>query len=230
MHWKLDDLRKGVGKKRIGRRYSEFEESLSSFARRHNIASYHASEARGLLEKSLPKESIQRVIKLFGALLAPSDSESNKDVALAYFYTEAHIYAYAQALHAASDILAKVVWRALDLDVGWSKKKWVNLPTLLKEVQKGSDIHTSIDDLINNKPYGYLSAFTNQIKHHSVVPTSIPMQYWEDSGEWVGLELSDFRYSGEYFPTKLLKEFVTDDFDAVSARYLAIIHGLIVAL
>jgi len=219
--WNLIELRAKVAAKII--ECKKFEEALSSFDRRCRIAAYHASEAQTALANKLPPGIPAQFIALIKSFISPNQTLADADIRFAYFCTEANTYAYAQAIHAASDILAKIIFYALELDISekW-KDKYITLASISNSVECPPALKTKIKDLLSVEAYKYLCAFTNTIKHHSLVPTNVPIQWHGESHQWVGVKLNRFDYQDRFYDEKFIREFVSDDFEDLQQGYISI--------
>jgi hypothetical protein len=223
MSWNIRELREKVRSRLAPSDFTRFDEAVGSFSAKHRIAAYHAIQARTILDKPLAARSEDPVSSLMMAMLGPTRDQVSRDISFAYVETEAHVYAFAHALHAASDILAKVVCYALPSDCRALAATKINLRTVAKALHpKHPNLSKGIEDLLSCEEYKYLAAFTNQIKHHSVIGLTVPFEYDESSGKWLGLQLDEFEYRGVKQPPKYLMSFVTRDHNSVELGYIAI--------
>ena len=116
MPWSLSDLREKLRPQLGASAYASLCDALQSFSAKHRIAAYHAIKARTLLDGPLATRGGDKLSSLMVALLEPTKDQISQGIAVAYVETEAHLYAYAQSLHAASDILAKVIYYAIPIE------------------------------------------------------------------------------------------------------------------
>lgn len=217
MSWNLRILRETVANCRSQDDCDKFKISLDSFLKRQVITDYYAHEAQELLTNALPDEPIECIKAVMRSHFPDGEYEdAASNIRYAYFRAEAHVFSFAHSIHSMSDILAKTINYALGLNY---EENRINLYALSKHALGNSPkLKAKIDVLLTSSSFMHLHAFTNEIKHHSLVKTSVPMT-WDNNHEWVPLKLKAFKHKETKYPEKSLKDFVVTDRDNVMKGY-----------
>lgn len=197
---------------------------LGSFYWKLGLADYHSKESLSILVQVMPintkstlYEAAKRIMSVAGG------EEGAQKIVEAWFKSEAHIIAFAQALHSSCDILAKAIYQGLDLENNFKKRlgfRSQNLFTILDgmvSTNYAPNVSDAIDRLLQSREYKYLHAFVNQTKHHSLVNIRDSVSF--EHGKH-GLLLSDFEESDnkKKWPRKWADDFVTTDFEVIKAN------------
>jgi hypothetical protein len=153
--------------------------AVDGLSREMTFASYHAWEAQALIREALTRDSmtgdppgLAALQQLFGEI---DPGRKSRPLHEANFRASAHLVAFVRAAHAATDLLAPVVYWGLGLDEKFPR------PIDEKNVSVGrvhalliaSGIHPKValawGRLLDLESYRYLKALVNTIKHRQRV-------------------------------------------------------------
>ncbi len=219
MPWDSKELRKLVEERHGQGQCELLRHPLNSAILKLQFARYHAAESARVLRESIPvnieNETTEAAKQLLRAFLSAEERAALKNT---HFKAEAHLIAFAQALHSVADILAGVVYLALDLPGSLRieiKPRKLNLNTVTNElakVDRASGVVKSLRDFAQDQEFRYLSAYVNTTKHRSLVPTTPSVGLWE--GKY-GIKIRAFDYNGESCPEKWACDFIEEGFDVI---------------
>ena len=122
MTWNIEDF-KGLVKACYGEeQVQKLDRLLRSVYWKKLLAQYHAEESIKLYRSFLSEKSVEgseeELIQVIGHVIkAASGSEKERKFLIARITSEAHLIAFAQSLHSIADILAKVIYIGLNLDI-----------------------------------------------------------------------------------------------------------------
>jgi hypothetical protein len=216
MVWHLEELGELVRQKHGESQNRFIKPLLNSVGRKYDIARYHASESRRLVDQHFTADKLENYTKAVSMIF---DRIDGKEDAVNFYYdvfsAEAHIGAYAQVLHSIFDIVGQVIILAFDLSGTFSPKQNIYLYTVkdkLKEVQLAPLVVVEIETALSQEAFQYLSAFVNTNKHRCLVkiPHTVMSNAQEDISH--GLKIQSFSFKGKVFPEKWGKQFVGEDF------------------
>ncbi len=195
---------------------------LESMKLKSFMATYHREEFDRLINSYFPNNSgstsMDRV-KAFFDLFSNNiqGNEQANQYYLAQISAEAHMNAYAQVTHSLADIFAT----ALSIVLLPNPINKVNFYRVCKEIKDSiPQIHQSIDKLLVSDEFQYLNAYTNTIKHISLVDVSASMA---GDGSHSGLQIKAFSYTPlkgppQSWPKKYARDFIGTEFQTLMRK------------
>lgn len=185
--------------------------AADALSRDLRFAAYHAWTARSLLRDALA--SIRRVedppgvAALWQILREAEPGRTEFPLREADFKASAHIVAFFRAAHAATDLLAPVVYWGLGLDKKLPKPISPSAlrPSTVTDQMRQHSAHPRVSaawkKLLDLPSYRYLKALTNTMKHRSLVKARFAVSAEEfKSDARHGLQVGRFVYDATYEP------------------------------
>ena len=179
-------------------------------------ANYFAEEALQVIQRVLPDDRLKAHVELLKNMLGVADDELKSELFQAEFKSECYIIGFAHIIHSVSDIMAQVIYYALNLN----KKLGSEIPeqnrklsTILKKLEKlnlATKLRSLIEQYLNSPEYKYLNAYTNTVKHRSLIDKSYylgavpPYEH--------GFKIKEFEYRGEKYSSKMSYDFTGGNF------------------
>lgn len=232
--WRLKELEDFVTKKR-GRAASEmFEQYLRSISKKLDIAAYHSNESNDLLKEFTTGSDVfknyTQMFKLSFGLITANISEEEKqrsvDFHFCAFKAEAHVIAYAHAMHSIIDMMAQVINQALGL--GYDVHD-VTIYKIRNGVAEFNSLHKEINELLKYEEYDYLKSFVNCQKHIILIPATYNFDCNISEGNRShGLKIPSFSYKNKRdgtiktYQSKWAHDFVREDFVKLRDKILKI--------
>ena len=156
-----------------------------------------------------------------------SEEDEGEAIEEAILIAEAHAIAAAQALHSVTDILANVVYIALQLDkVAFIPERDRSLSRVAEVMRPTDEEHaTRLERLKSTYEFRYLSAYVNTTKHRRLVSRGFQISVQE--ARQFGLRLHPFRYEFnqkdvETFPSRWMDDFLKESLVFISEEVKAI--------
>lgn len=181
--------------------------SLKSISWKLAQAEFHIKESKKVLNDALPNEvDLTGMFKIAGWF----GGHDKDKFQLAGFATEAYLIAFAQSLHSVTDIAAQVIVHALNLnntsklDEKSGIKKVIDHFT---QKQLYPELLDAINNLVWSQEFLYLEAYVNTTKHRTLIENYFKLNLESTNEQQYGIELSDFSFKGEYFPSKYADDF-----------------------
>lgn len=189
------------------------------------LSGYHSEEFKKIYRSYLSgkrEEYVEATIQVF---LAASGSEEAKKFNEARIFSEAHVIAYAQALHSTADILSQIIYHGLDLEHKLTHPlvhSHISLNKVYnKMIHEGVAVNVTdvIGDLKESSEFCYLEAYVNTTKHRSLVDTTHRVSF---QTKRYGIVIRPFEFKGDKFPQKWADDFVNQDFEEMQKRLITI--------
>jgi hypothetical protein len=206
-------------------KHASFKHYLESMKLKFSMAKYHREEFHRIIDPYfLTNKNVNNMDRV-GAFFdmfsnAVEGNEQANQYYLAQISAEAHMNAYAQVTHSLADIFAT----ALSIVLLPNPINKVNFYRVRKEIKDSiPQIHQSIDKLLVSDEFQYLNAYTNTIKHISLVDVSA---YTAGDGSHSGLQIKDFSYTppnppkrlSQSWPRKYAQDFVDTEFHTLMRK------------
>jgi hypothetical protein len=190
--------------------------ALYSIPWKFSQANYFAEEALQVIQRVLPDDRLKAYVKLVKNMLGVADDELKSELSQAEFKSECYIIGFAHIIHSVSDIMAQIIYYALNL----KKKLGSEIPeqnrklsTILKKLEKlnlATNLQSLIEQYLNSPEYKYLNAYTNTIKHRSLIDRSYYLSAVPPYEH--GFKIEEFKYKGENFSSKMSCDFTGSNF------------------
>lgn len=188
---------------------------LKTIEEKEFYATYHCNEVERLINEEL-KGIAPDNHKLIN--LIDDTGEMNKKVVLVVRKARAHIIACLQSLHSLADVLAHVIYFALNMDNDTgtkidSKKIYASsVSGKLNLISGANSLKTVFDSLIKDDGFRYLSAIVNCSKHRNLINTN----FWinlNPNKEYSanGLEFFEFKIKEDNYAQKRVIEFIKNE-------------------
>jgi hypothetical protein len=189
---------------------------LETIEEKEFYATYHLNEVERLINEELKKIALDNA-KLT-EISYDEDSKESKNAHLVIKKSGAHIIACLQSLHSLADVLAHVIYYALNMDnVAKTKMdtRRINAYSVLEKldlVGNANLIKTNYDSLIKDDEFVYLSANVNRSKHRSI----IKRKFWinmDPNKEYSAnsLEFYKFEFNGKPHAQRRVVEFIKNE-------------------
>lgn len=197
--------------------------ALQSIPSKFEFCHYHRTQAISLMRPNKTATDPFTQMAEGMRILTLRNEETEKFVQ-ALFGARAHTVAFAQSLHATADLLAKVIYRGLDLPTrhGISlSNTQIGLKRIndqLPAVAELAAVHAKIIDYLSSGSFRYLAAFVNTEKHHEIIDARYSFSVSIGAVASAGIELVAFSYNGASFPKKWASEFFEQEFDDLLER------------
>ena len=186
-----------------------------------SLCRYHKDEYHKLLGSSITAGMNKELVESIGKLLEMSAStEEGIDFRLILFFAEAHVIAFAQALHSTADILAHIIEICLKLNMTNRQINFSNAIDVLEKHKIAPSVYSKAIKIRNSKEFIYLNAFVNTIKHRRLIEMPYHVNL-EPGNEIHGLKVKYFKYGRRKtqetsFEPRWVHEFINDDFEKIS--------------
>ena len=176
-----------------------------SIAWKIKMGHYHACESVRVLKEAIyDSEAIsendhESIAAAKAIILSAGREPRATPLNAARFQAEAHTIAAAQSLHSTADIMASVVFWALNFP---KCEKAPDLHRLnvyqvrdyLQNKPNYTDIHHAIDALLESDQFKYLTAYVNTTKHRSLVQVQYTAHVDPTDNPRQGLRIKAFEY------------------------------------
>ncbi|MGL4608229.1 MAG: hypothetical protein ACRCYY_00880 [Trueperaceae bacterium] len=220
--WELLDTYNLVEKIYGPEKYVSVKPYLESMKLKSSMAKYHREEFHRIIDPYFPNTpnstGMDRAKAFFDIFSnAVEGNERVNQYSLAQISAEAHMNAYAQVTHSLADIFATVLSIIL-LPTPIDK---VNLYRIRNKIKATiPQVHQTIDKFLSSDEFQYLNAYTNTIKHISLVDVSASMA---GDGSHSGLQIKSFSYQtlkGELqaWPKKYARDFIGTEFQSLMTK------------
>lgn len=176
-----------------------------SIAWKIEMGYYHACESIRVLKDAIYDSRVisqndhESIAAAKAILLSATKSPDAPPLNVARYQAEAHMIAAAQSLHSTADIMASVVFWALNFPI--QPKAPVEHKLNLYRVRKflqGDVIYRSIVDAISEvldlHQFQYLAAYVNTTKHRSLIEVQYTAHIDPKSNPRQGLKIKGFQY------------------------------------
>lgn len=194
---------------------------LSTIGEKQFNATYHLDEVERLINVELKRIAPDNH-KLLN--LIDDTGEEGENVLLVYKKARANIIACLQSLHSLADVLAHVIYFALDMGKdpelkleAW-KVKAFSVSDKLKLIADASLIKANFDSLIKDDEFVYLSAVVNCSKHRNLINTwfginlDLNKEYSAKSFEFYA-----FEFNGKNHNPQRVIEFIRNEYSRIDS-------------
>ena len=199
--------------------------AADALSREFEFAEYHAWSAQALVKEALAQgqrrpAELPGVAALRQVLQESEPGRTELPLRKANCEARAHMVAFFRASHAATDLLAPVVYWGLGLDRKLRRplhESTIGPPTVLEGLEKHGlhpRIHDEWSKLIDLDSYRYLRALANTMKHRHLVKAgfTVSLNFAPDARH--GLQVGRFRYDRVYEP-KWVSDYLANEHPAV---------------
>lgn len=226
MSWDTPKLLNAVKEKYGEKQFELLRPSLNSVSWKLLMAQYHASESKKIIERALPENEENEKLKITKMFFAvASNRQEAKKFNMARFCAEAHIVAFAQALHSVVDIVAQVLIFSLKLNLNSNLSEESNIfdvkKYLINQPSFAAISHT-IEKLLESYEFRYLQAYTNVTKHRSLVAKDYTLNFNPNINRSHGFVIDKFTYKGKSFTERWADEFIFDGHKFIHGEILHI--------
>jgi hypothetical protein len=205
-----------------------------------NFAVFHAKKSHEIINglqfepPDMEVPSSVALLRQIGREAEPGEFE--RPLAMARFEATAHIIACFRSLHAATDLLAPVIWHALDLQANADLAIPLRAlyPATLRDALVARNlfpgISAALKALIDNSCYRFVRAFVNASKHQSLVPAGFTVSFDMAEKHTAGMRIGEFEYDGDRYGPKWMADFTKDELTPVVQRIIVVLDNLNTAL
>jgi len=186
-----------------------------------SLCHYHKDEYRRLVKYPTNVGMNKELIEAVGKIIEMSaGTEVGKEYRITHFFAEAHVIAFAQALHSTADILSYIIEICLKLNMANKQINFTNALDALKKQKIAPEVSRKANKILSSKEFMYLNAFVNTIKHRRLIEIPVHVNL-EPGKELHGLRISSFIYGKSksreiYYEPKWVHEFLDGDFEKIS--------------
>lgn len=223
MKWDLNALVEAV-RHRSGRGQSELVRgAVNAIAARQVYARLQYQEARTIIDSLVPKDADEGDV--FDALFGerPWGAETFDS---ARRRAEAHLVACAESLNVTADMLAQVVYHALDLrSVVPLNPRRITVGAVTSALPSDTAhrlLKADLDSFVAAPTHVYLRDLVNTSKHRSIVGVIYAMDLIDAAGPRHGIRFSPFHYEGRSYQATWAAQFLEDEYARQSASILEI--------
>ena len=216
MTWDIQRLRELVKHIYGARQLEAISPHIDSIEWKIRIAGFHAYSARRAFDEVFDANERDLSIILARMLSRGQGRIAFMDAKIGY---EAHVIAYAQAMHSVADILARVVAIALNISPPSSDDD-VTFDTLKAAIPPGP-LKDSITRLRGLTQFRYMRDFVNQTKHVSLVFSAYSIDLTGNDSRAHGLRFNAFSIGSTMHPHKWGEDFLLDLLE-VAKNYVAV--------
>jgi hypothetical protein len=184
------------------------------------LSRFHVAEFKRIQGEvfSLPED--QRIFEAVGKLLMrAAGTPEGRSFAETCFRSEAHLIAYAQALHSTADIMAKVLCKSLHLDALFGARERRYLHSVVDRMRSRPEldpIRAAAQTYLDSPEFRYLRAYVNTTKHQSLVPTGYVVAFDEERHD---LKIGAFSDGGDTWPEKWAGDFIGPELEHLSRLF-----------
>ena len=215
MRWDIGEFRTLAEARLPMEILAQLRPSLNSIPWKFVLSRYHLAETARILSEPYSAAGKENVADAVGKLLnQAAGTEEGRAFADACFRAEAHMIAFAQALHSVGDLLASILWIVFDLDQFPSfKGRKRYLGSAIKAMERfavAPSVARAARQLLESEEFRYLSSYVNTTKHHSLVPVGYSVNLVVDD-ERHGLRIAAFVHGDEAWPERWASDFLEVD-------------------
>ncbi len=226
MTWNLKELKNDI-ETLFGKEQLELlSPCLETIADKNFYVHYHYNEIERLINEEL-KEIESENNKLIN--LIDDTGEEHKKVLLEIRKACAHIIACLQSLHSIADVLAHVIYFALNMDndtgtkLDSTKIYASSVSGKLNLISGANPIKTVFDSLIKDDGFRYLSAIVNCSNHKNLINTN----FWINSDpdkeySAKSLEFYAFKFKRKNYAQKRVIEFIKNEYSRIDSLVIEI--------
>ncbi|MGR3303258.1 MAG: hypothetical protein ACUZ8I_12245 [Candidatus Scalindua sp.] len=184
-------------------------------------ATYHLNEVERLIN-----EELKRIAPDNHKLISLIDDtgEEGEKVLLVYRNARAHIIACLQSLHSIADVLAHVIYFALNMDnddvtrVDSTRRYASTVSGKLNSISGANTLKIVFDSLIKDDEFVYLSAVVNCSKHRTLIKTwfRINLDLNKEYNANI-FEFYAFEFNGRNYNQRRVIEFIKNEYSRIDS-------------
>lgn len=192
--WKLQELRELVKGRFTEIQYTKANRLINSIDWKINATYYHCFQAVDVMRPYFEHEQFDTTHAM---RLAFESTDESKKFNQAISIREYNLVAAATTAHSTPEIIAQLA-ALLFFDV----EPNVRNVTLKKAIERlpGGDLKLALAAIMESSEYQYLSAFTNTVKHISLVSPQYHISF--EDPEYHGVQFMPFSLGPDTFPEK----------------------------
>ncbi len=189
---------------------------LRTIEERKFYATYHCDEVERLIN-----EELKRIAPDNHKLISLIDDtgEEGEKALLVYKKARAHIIACLQSLHSLADVLAHVIYFALNMDKDTvttidSRRRYASTVSgKLNSISDANPLKIVFDSLIKDDEFVYLSAVVNRSKHRNLIDTwfRINLDLNKEYSAKI-FEFYEFEFNGKNYNQRRVIEFIKNEY------------------
>lgn len=225
MQWDLEELKTLVGEKQGAKAVTILEPLLNSVGRKFELAKYHSIESRRLIDQYFGDDEFENYNKAIRFIF---DRVNKDEEALQFFQdafiAEANIVAYSHAIHSVFDIIGQILIITLNIGSLFTAKEPIYLSTVKDRMSKkaiAAGVVTEINNASECESFNYLNAFVNTNKHRCLVTMPYIVSMNATDKVPYGIRIDAFTYRDHAYSQKWAGNFVTDEYQDLSGRIVA---------
>lgn len=229
--WSLRRFRLLVGSRRDTESTLNAEAAANGLVRESHFASFHAYEAISVVDAARRTEIKPGEGPGMAAFRQFMDEflsgDGDRPLREASFKAAAHSIAFFRSLHAATDLLAPVIYWGLGLREELAKPlseasiNPTNVASALASLHSHSKVEASLLELLSNPSFKYVRALSNSTKHRSLVPAGFSVSYDFSPDPKHGVRIGRFQYGQEYSP-RWVSDYIQDCYPDVIRGMIAV--------
>ncbi len=205
MRWEMKQLEDAVRLQHGDAVADSLHIPTESIAWKIDMGYYHACESVRVLKEAIYDSEVisendhESIAGAKAIILSATGDPRATPLNAARFHAEAHTIAAAQSLHSTADIMASVVFWALNFPQRANAPDEHHLYLYkvrghLQNEPNCTDIHDAIDALLNLHQFKYLTAYVNTTKHRSLVQVQYTAHLNPTDNPRQGLRIKAFQY------------------------------------
>ncbi len=194
---------------------------LRTIEERKFYATYHCDEVERLIN-----EELKRIAPDNHKLISLIDDtgEDGEKVLLVYRKARAHIIACLQSLHSLADVLAHVIYFALNMDndivtrINSRRRYASTVSEKLNTISGANPLKIAFDSLIKDDEFVYLSAVVNCSKHRNLINTwfRINLDLNKEYNANI-FEFYAFEFNGKNYNQRRVIEFIKNEYSRIDS-------------
>lgn len=205
MRWEIKTLEDAVRAQHGDSVAGSLHEATQSIAWKINMAYYHACESVRILKEAIYESDVisaddhESIAAAKAIILSAARDSRATPLNAARFQAEAQMIVAAQSLHSTADIMASVVYLALNFpnQAGAPGDYRLNLYRVrdyLQEVPQFQTIAKAINALLTLHQFKYLCGYVNTTKHRSLVQAVYTAYVDPSDNPRQGIRIRPFQY------------------------------------
>lgn len=196
-NWNISEFNK-LAKDRLPPSILELiDPSIRSIPWKFFLCRYHIDEYHRVLKEQLNGDPNSQLVQALGKILnQAARTDEGKEFMESCFIAEAHLIAFAQALHSTADILAHIIYYCFNLEPYFTPREKIYLSTVYKKLKENyisPEMTNLISLFLESDEFNYLMAYVNITKHQSIVSSNYFVDLASVEGQH-GLRLREFTY------------------------------------
>jgi len=231
MRWEIKALEDAVRTQHGDSVADSLHEATQSIAWKIDMGYYHACESDRILNEAIYESDVisaddhESIAAAKAIILSAARDSRATPLNVARFQAEAQMIAAAQSLHSTADIMASVVYWALNFpnQPGAPRDYRLNLYRVRDYLQKLPQFQTiakAINALLTLHQFKYLCAYVNTTKHCSLVQAVYTAHLDPSDNPLQGIRIRPFQYRDAKGNNQLFDEFWGEQFLFQEAQHI----------